>query len=126
MTIKEIELTQDKITELMSQMPEEAREIFQAVLMKLSAHGPLNKVKDFLHNFSGDPVDSLIAIVLSKVIENVEGAIREDMKKTEEAGSDMYTGKLAAKIAIIQIRDIADNLENSIDCHNGCQCHVKH
>lgn len=126
MNIKEIELTQDKIIELMSQMPEEAKDIFQAVLMKLSAQGPLNKVREFLYTFSGDPVDNLIAIVLSKIIEKVETAIRDDMKHTEESGSDTYSGAMAAKIAVIEIRGIADKLEQSIECHNGCDCQVKH
>lgn len=124
---KEIELTSEKMQELMTQMSEEAREVFQALLIRATTELPMKILKRFIDNFSAsDPVDSLIATTVSKIIQYTEVAIREDMIAKEKAGDKSYSGTEAAKIVLEYMRNVADSLENSIKNHKNCDCGIQH
>lgn len=121
------EMTSEKMQELMAQMPEEAREIFQSMLLKVSSEAPIRTIKRFLDNFADDcPIDNLIGMLVSKAIVAIAKAIKEDMDKIEKSGDQYYSGSKAAKIAIVQIRMVADGLEKSIENHSCCDCQIKH
>jgi hypothetical protein len=124
---KEIDLTSEKMEELMSQMSEEARGVFQALLMRATTDLPMKIIRRFVDNFSeSDPVDSLIATTVSKIIQDAEGAIREDMHAKEKVGDQSYSGIEAAKIVLEHLRKVADGLEKSIKNHKNCDCQVQH
>lgn len=122
----EIDITGDELLAVMAGMPDDIKEAFKSLLSTFASKGPMQRIKDFIKNYSGDSIDELVAIIVAKMMTNIEFAIREDVKKTEESGSDFYSGAAAAALAVKKIREIADELEEKIECRKGCGCDKKH
>jgi hypothetical protein len=122
-----IEITGEKLHELMDSMPKEARIIFERLIMKAAAQDPLKEVKRYLSVFEDDcPIDNLIIRLVAQIINRVGGGIEEDMKKTKKAGSPHYSGHDAAIRAIAEVRKIADSLEEHLSHEKCVNCTTKH
>lgn len=129
MSQEEIKISASEIMQMMAGMPEEIKDAFKSLLSKLSSRGPMNRIKDFVKNYSGDPIDELVAIIVAKMMTNIELAVREDVQKSEESGSTFYSAATAATLAVKKIREVANELEDNIEkveCKDYCGCKKKH
>lgn len=118
-----IELTGEKLQELMESMNPEAKVIFEKLLMTAASVQPLKDIKEWVHHFDQTcPVDNLIARIVAQAIHDIGSGITADMKKTAESGGREYTGHDAANIAIQTLKNMGVQLEKHLAHGNCAQC----
>ena len=121
--MEHIEITGDKLHEIMDGMEPEARRIFEKLLLQASSSMPIKSIKKWLENFEDDcPVDNLIARIVMQVINEVGRQIWDEMKAVKESGAPNYSGHQAAVVAIREVRKIADQLEVHLTHENCVKC----
>ena len=123
-----VEITGEKIHELLDSLPPEARKAFEGLIMKSASKNPIAGIKNWLSHYEDDcPIDTLIALIASRVIREIGIGINEDMRSTKKSGSRHYTGREATLCAISHLEKIANDLKSHLD-HDECStcCDQKH
>ncbi len=123
-----IELTTERLQEIMESLPHEIRGPIQALLLKAFAITPIRNIQHFIDAYENDnPLDGLIAGILTSVITHVGDGVREDMKKYLQTSEKSYTGVQATLYAANTLREIANQMECHVE-HNECSkcCDTKH
>ena len=119
------EIHADLIEKLLEALPKENRRQFEKILLQASCVKPLEIIHTWVDMFEDDcPVDAIIARICMQVITGVGGGIADDIKFRGESGKG-YNGTLAVKVAIKELRDIADILEKqAVECQSQpCKAH---
>ena len=110
--MSKVEMTPEKINEMMKGMNQENREIFQKLLITSISKKPTETLEKWLKEFSTTcPIDSLIAHILNDVLINVGRAIHDDMNPEK---SSFYSGRQAMIKASEQLKKIAWEMDESI------------
>jgi uncharacterized protein YukE len=110
--MSKIEVTPEKINEMMKGMNQENREIFQKLLITSISKKPTETLEKWLKEFSTTcPIDSLIAHILNDILINVGRAIHDDMNPGK---SSSYSGRQAMIKASEQLKKIACEMDESI------------
>ena len=96
--------------------------------MKSASKNHIAVIKHWLSHYEDhDPIDTLIALIASRVIIDIGIGINEDMRSTKKSGSRHYTGREATLCAISHLEKIANDLKYHLD-HDECGtcCDQKH
>jgi len=122
-----LDISPEKIQEIMADLKPEARIIFEKLLLSVASVEPLEEIKNWISKFESDcPVDNLIARLSAQIINNVGRNIWDDMREREKSGNKQYSGHEAAVIAVREVRRVADLLEQHLS-HEHCKdCSTTH
>lgn len=117
-----IEVSGDTLHELMEALPKEAQQAFQNAIMKAASKNPLDAIKHWLKHYEDyDPIDVLMARIVAQVLSQIGNSICDEVEQKRK-NKESYTGGLALRCAIKQLRDVADDMERTIEEHGDSEC----
>ena len=111
-----VEITGEKLHELLDSLPPEARKAFEGIIMKSASKAPMEAIKFWLKHYEDtDPIDTIIARTVASVISEIGIGIHDDVRQSRKSGKKEYDGKQAMICAVEKLRMIANQFQSHID-----------
>ena len=81
-------------------------------------------VKSFVDQYEdNNAIDEILANILCDIIINAGSAIHEDIEKSKAKGLKIYTGRQCGNVALVKLKQLVENMEqslmNSVDYEKG-------